>query len=87
MSKELQLYFFGAPQLLLRGETITEQLTGKAPALFIYLVTTGRPHTRNRLADLLWSELPTQQARNNLRYLLPSLRQDLSIGRRFALGA
>jgi predicted ATPase/DNA-binding SARP family transcriptional activator len=77
MSTELQLYFFGAPQILVGGNAITEQLTGKALALFVYLATTGRPHTRDRLADLLWSTLPPQQARNNLRYLLPSLRQSM----------
>jgi DNA-binding SARP family transcriptional activator len=34
-----------------------------------------RPQSRDVLADLLWSELNNQQARNNLRYVLPDLRQ------------
>ena len=50
-------------------------LTGKAQALFIYLAVTGRSHARDLLANLLWSERNNQQARNNLRYLLPELRK------------
>lgn len=71
----LKLTFFGSPQLFLGEHNLTEKITGKAFALFSYLVVTGQTHNRDLLADLLWSELSNQQARNNLRYLLPDLRR------------
>lgn len=50
-------------------------LTPRANALLIYLAVTGRPHSRDILADLLWGEMNNQRARNNLRYALSDLRQ------------
>lgn len=73
----LKLTFLGTPQLSIGGEVLTGRLSGKPLALFIYLAVTGRPHARDVLADLLWSDLGNQQARNNLRYLLPDLRRVL----------
>jgi predicted ATPase/DNA-binding SARP family transcriptional activator len=56
-------------------------LTPKALALFVYLAVTAAkgepPPSRDQLADLLWSETNNQQARDNLRYLLPELRRPL----------
>ncbi|MBX3014988.1 MAG: hypothetical protein KF832_25930 [Caldilineaceae bacterium] len=75
MDRELQITCFGAPILVDRSQPQIGTLRGKALALFVYLAVTGRVHTRDRLADLLWSELSNQQARNNLRYLLSDLRQ------------
>ena len=71
----LELQLFGAPQLRLGGEVINDKISGRPLALLSYLAVTGRPHTRDLLADLLWDELTSQQARNNLRYLLPDLRR------------
>lgn len=71
----LELQLFGAPQLRLGGEVINDKISGRPLALLTYLAVTGRPHTRDLLADLLWDELTSQQARNNLRYLLPDLRR------------
>lgn len=75
MIGKLQLTLCGAPTLTLGEQPLSGILTGKALALFIYLAVTGRPHQRDALAELLWSELPLPQARANLRYLLPDLRQ------------
>ncbi|MEZ4735670.1 MAG: hypothetical protein R3E79_51930 [Caldilineaceae bacterium] len=75
MTKMLTFTLFGAPQITLGTQSITDELTPKVSALLIYLAVTGRPHARDVLADLLWSDLPNQQARNNLRYVLPDLRQ------------
>ena len=69
----LSLKCFGAPQIM-RDQDLVTPLSGKALALFLYLAVTGRPHRRDLLADLFWSEQSNQQARNNLRYLLPDLR-------------
>lgn len=70
----LKLFYLGTPQIQLSTESLADRLTPKAQALFVYLAVTGQSHSRDRLADLLWSEMNNQQARNNLRYLLPDLR-------------
>ncbi|MCE7985517.1 MAG: hypothetical protein DYG89_30450 [Caldilinea sp. CFX5] len=72
----LALKCFGAPQIVLGAASVTG-LSSKAVALFLYLAITGRPQHRDQLADLLWSEFNNQQARNNLRYLLPEVRKGL----------
>lgn len=74
-SRLLELQFLGIPQLQLRGQSLNQQISGRPLALLAYLVVTGLPHTRDVLADLLWTALDNQQARNNLRYLLPELRK------------
>ena len=75
MNQSLQLTFLGAPRLTLAEQALNELLTPKALALFAYLAVTGKSHTRDWLAHLLWSDVNNQQARNNLRYLLPDLRR------------
>jgi len=72
----LRLQCFGTPQITLDAAPVTG-LSKKALALFVYLAVTGRPQHRDQLADLFWSECNNQQARNNLRYLLPELRKAL----------
>lgn len=72
--KQLRITCFGAPTIQYEDELLVT-LTGKAQALFLYLAVTGRSHTRDLLANLFWSECNNQQARNNLRYLLPKLRK------------
>lgn len=74
-SSFLELQLLGAPQLRLNAQALHQVLTGKPLALLLYLAVTGQPHTRDVLATLLWSELSIQQARNNLRYVLPILRR------------
>lgn len=75
MTTTLTLTFLGAPQLVLAQQPLAGQVSGKTLALFSYIATTRGPHQRDQLADLLWSELPHQQSRSNLRYLLSDLRQ------------
>lgn len=74
-SSFLELQLLGAPQLRLNAQSLHPVLTGKPLALLLYLAVTGQPHTRDVLATVLWSELTIQQARNNLRYVLPILRR------------
>lgn len=71
----LELICFGPPQVLLEKKSLTKVLTPKALGLLYYLAISGKPHSREQLAGLLWSELDNQQARSNLRYLLPELRK------------
>src|SRR5205085_9019582 len=49
----------------------------KARALLYYLAATSRPHTRDHLATLLWSETPDSNARHSLRSSLYHIRQAL----------
>lgn len=71
----LQISLFGAPKLVLDGEPLMPPLTGKPLAVLIYLIVTRHVYSRDALADLFWSDLSSQAARNNLRYLLPDLRR------------
>lgn len=73
----LQLLCSGNPRIKLSSESTPNPLTPKAMALLVYLAVTQRAHSRDVLADLLWSETNHQQARDNLRYLLPELRRPL----------
>ncbi len=84
----LEILLLGQPQLRLNGQLITEINANKALALLYYLATTQRPHSRQGLAGLLWSELPEESARRNLRVELNRLRNvfgDYVIGERESL--
>jgi predicted ATPase/DNA-binding SARP family transcriptional activator len=77
----VRIFCLGAPRIALSHESAALALTPKAIALFVYLVVTAAkgkpPPSRDHLADLLWSETNNQQARTNLRYLLPEVRRQL----------
>lgn len=77
MHESLSIRLFGAPQITLGDLPITDFITRKAEALFLYLVATQRPHTRDALATLLWAEEEHQRAKKNLRDILPNLRDQL----------
>jgi predicted ATPase/DNA-binding SARP family transcriptional activator len=47
----------------------------KAEALLAYLAVSGRAHSRSTLAGLLWSDLPEDAARANLRLTLTKIRK------------
>src|SRR5687767_14598816 len=50
----------------------------KAQALLAYLaVPPGQPHPRDRLATLLWSDMPRTQARASLRQAIFAIRKAL----------
>ena len=55
------------------GHDLTPR-TRKARALLAYLALAGRPISRERLADLLWSDRGADQARSSLRQALHELR-------------
>ena len=71
----LVLSLLGPFQATLDGEPLVGFRSDKVRALLAYLaVEADRPHSRDKLAGLLWSEWPDQDARNNLRYALSNLR-------------
>jgi DNA-binding SARP family transcriptional activator len=77
MSEELRLALIGSARLTLGGVAIHRLVSSKALALLCYLAVTGRAHSRQALAGLLWGELPEEDARRNLRVTLAELRKQL----------
>lgn len=69
---QLRLYLFGSPRLERDGAVLAMD-TRKAFALLSYLALTGRVHSRDSLATLLWPEYGQGQARGNLRRTLSTL--------------
>lgn len=69
----LALKLLGIPKIELNGAPIPLK-TNKSQALLYYLVTMPGFHSRDLLADLLWPQMQTQQARKNLRDALSQLR-------------
>jgi DNA-binding SARP family transcriptional activator/predicted ATPase len=73
IAEGLQISLLGKPIVKRDGVAVVGFISAKAQALLFYLVATHRPHTRNLLAGLLWSEMPDVQARKNLRNVLSNL--------------
>lgn len=78
MTLVLSLSLLGPLQLRLGAEPVPGLISAKAQALLCYLAVTGRPHSRQALAGLLWGDLPEADARRNLRGEVLKLRQDLA---------
>lgn len=65
---------FGPPCLCLDGREL-QHSSRKAMALLAYVaMRVGEPVTRQHLADLLWAENTSDQARTNLRQCLTQVR-------------
>lgn len=73
---KMKLDCLGGLRLTLNGKPLALPSL-KARLLLCYLAVSGRPHTREALAGLLWSEMSEEAARANLRTMLPKLRQAL----------
>ncbi len=73
---KLELTLLGAPKIIRDGEPV-EVDTRKAIALLAYLAVSGRAHTRDELANLLWPEYDHEHARGALRRTLSTLRKAL----------
>ncbi len=75
----LNLAFLGSARITHhQGDEITFP-NRKTLALLVYLAMEAqRPHTRESLLGLLWPELPTPSAQNNLRVAWSQLRQSLA---------
>jgi DNA-binding SARP family transcriptional activator len=75
----MSIYLLRPLCVTLDGEPITAFESDKVRALLAYLaVETGQPHRCERLAGLLWSDLPERSARTNLRAALFNLRSAMS---------
>lgn len=73
----MKVDLFGPPRLLEGGQE-RQHSSRKAMALLAYLaMRAGAPVTRQHLADLLWAEAGSDQARINLRQCLSQLRDVL----------
>jgi DNA-binding SARP family transcriptional activator len=77
MDQVLRVRVLGGAELTLGGRLLVERMPAKAAALVFYLAVTGGAHSRSELAGLLWSELPEETARANLRVVLTKLRRVL----------
>jgi predicted ATPase/DNA-binding SARP family transcriptional activator len=71
----LSIKLLGSPSIALDGQPVRGFVSSKAAALVYYLAATGRPHTRQALAGLLWPEVPDAQALKNLRDVLSNVRR------------
>lgn len=78
MSPSLTLNLFGGVNLLHNGAPLAAPKSRKALALFLYLACTGRAHSREALADLLWDAASTTQSLSNLRTVLSRLPPPLA---------
>jgi len=75
----LVIRVLGPFEVTLDGEPVTRFETRKTRALLGYLAAEGgRPHHREALAEMLWTDRPEGAARANLRHTLRTLR--LAIG-------
>ncbi|HEX9923135.1 MAG TPA: BTAD domain-containing putative transcriptional regulator [Anaerolineae bacterium] len=73
--EQLRLVLLGKPDAILGDRPLSGFNTAKSEALLYYLAVTGRPHSREALADLLWSDMPEARAKRNLTKALSNLRQ------------
>src|SRR6266481_2611048 len=76
VTAQLTIRLLGAPEAHIAGAPLVLHKQ-KARALLYYLAATGRPHTRDHLATLLWSESPDSNARHSLRSSLYHIRHAL----------
>src|SRR5579871_3836524 len=77
MVNPLEITTLGGLVIRADGKLVMGLASRKAEALLVYLACTGRPQSREVLADLLWDERSQTQALSNLRTVLASLRQRL----------
>jgi DNA-binding SARP family transcriptional activator/predicted ATPase len=72
----LAIRVLGPFQVSLDGELLDGFHSDKVRALLTYLcIEEERPHRREKLAGLLWPDVPERSARTNLRHALANLRQ------------
>ena len=77
MGGELKLELLGSANITLNGEALGSLRYAKSVALLAYLAVTGRSHSREALATLLWGESADKEARASLRGVLSKLARVL----------
>jgi predicted ATPase/Tfp pilus assembly protein PilF len=75
MAVKLELSLLGTVAITQNGEPVSGQIPAKSQALLCYLAVTGCPHSREKLAGLLWGDKSEASARANLRKSLSTLGQ------------
>src|SRR6476469_9471834 len=75
MVRELHLALLGGLRITEGEAALPGLATHKGQALICYLALTRRPHTRDALASLLWSDDPQEEARASLRNVLSLVRK------------
>ncbi len=75
MTAVLHMRLFGGLDVTLGDAPLTGFVSNKVSGLLVYLAVTQRPHRRDTLATLLWSEMPDADAKSNLRQALSNLRK------------
>ncbi len=73
MPPRLRLNLLGVPEVYIDEQSVSFE-TNKSQALLFYLALTPGWHSRDLLAELLWPDMTTSQARKNLRDGLTQLR-------------
>ncbi|PJF38586.1 MAG: hypothetical protein CUN55_16860 [Phototrophicales bacterium] len=73
----LYLHFLGFPEIRFEDKIIDNFISNKVHVLLAYLVLNPNIHSRERLASLLWEEMPTKRAKANLRQALHNLQTAL----------
>ena len=74
MSASLRISLLGRLEIESDGRTLADLQAVKARALLAYLAATGRTHSRQALAALLWSDVLDSSARHSLRSALVQVR-------------
>lgn len=77
MLEPLKIRLLGQVSIWRGQELVTDFVTRKEIALLVYLACTGKEHSREALADLLWDDRAPEQALSNLRTVLSHLKRDL----------
>jgi DNA-binding SARP family transcriptional activator len=77
-SSQVSINILGTPEIFISGTPLALNHQ-KASALLFFLAATGKPHTRDYLATLLWGETGTSEARHSLRSSLYRLRQAIQL--------
>ncbi len=77
MNDSLAISTLGRLAIRRNGMMVPDFPTRKVEALLVYLAYTGRPHSREHLAELLWDDRPQAQSLTNLRATLSRLNEQL----------
>lgn len=75
MAESLQLTLLGKPVVSYGDRPVEGFISTKSQALLVYLACTARPHSRDKLAGLLWGDMPDNTAKRNLTKALSNLRK------------
>jgi predicted ATPase/DNA-binding SARP family transcriptional activator len=77
-SEVLKIFTLGDLRILRNEKLMKSIRSRKAQAMMVYLACTSKPHAREVLADIFWSESSPSQAMSNLRDVIHILRKHLS---------